>query len=394
MPAARRGSTLAGVTRREQLIDWGIALGVLGGSLGVLASGGLGIEDPSTRPLDALGVIAAAAAALPLAARRRAPLPVLALTCAAVLVQIALHYPVDLPLAQFVAIYTVADVYGGSPRRRLVIAAVAAFLPAAIGAYAISGEQLRLIPEFLGMALLVAGVWIAGDRTRLRRERIAELEERDRRREREAERERRLAAAEERTRIARELHDSAGHAINVILVQAGAARLLHERDPERSRAAIRTIEEVARGTIGEIDRLVRALREAGSEPPADPALLEELVAQHRAGGLRVMTEFSGPAHPRGALPPSVAWAAYRILQEALTNAARHGSGAADVAVRLGADAAEITVTNPAGSSSAPGGGHGIVGMRERATLLGGTLDATRQNGTFRLHARLPYEAAR
>ncbi|HEU4422856.1 MAG TPA: histidine kinase, partial [Pilimelia sp.] len=262
-------------------------------------------------------------------------------------------------------------------------------------------------PELLSLAAMFVAIWIAGDRARLRGQRMAELEESARRAEREAERERRLAAAEERTRIARELHDSAGHAINVILVQAGAARLLRERDPEESRRAIETIEEVARGTIGEIDRLVRALREDdGFEPPApgDAGALEELVERHRAAGLVISTEVGGP--PR-TLPRSVAWAAYRILQEALTNAARHGRGSADVGVWFEPDAVKITVTNPtapngrvAGDATGPaggdpggdgtGGGHGIVGMRERATLLGGSLDAGAVNGTFRLSARLPY----
>jgi signal transduction histidine kinase len=223
------------------------------------------------------------------------------------------------------------------------------------------------------------------------------LEELAARTEREAVRERRLAAAEERTRIARELHDSAGHAVNVILVQAGAARLLHDRDPEGSRRAITTIEEVARTTLGEIDQLVRALRDDNSADnsavlpvPADPAALDELLEHHRASGLTIATDVRGQ---RGGLPHSVTWAAYRILQEALTNAARHGHGSADVAVWFAPDAVEITVTNPAGNGSPPGGGHGIVGMRERATLLGGSLDARTDNGTFRLHARLPHTKA-
>jgi signal transduction histidine kinase len=251
-------------------------------------------------------------------------------------------------------------------------------------------------------ALMCAAAWITGDHTRIRRERIGELEEHAARIERETERERRLAAAEERTRIARELHDSAGHAINVILVQAGAARLLHERDPARSRLAISTIEEVARSTIGEIDGLVRALREdAGTEPlvPADPAALDELLAHHRAGGLALVTNMRG-TH-RG-LPRAVAWAAYRILQEALTNAARHGPGTAEVAVSFEPDAVDITVTNPDKSiaasgggrnGTAPGGGHGIVGMRERATLLGGTLQTRTEHGVFCLHASLPHTTA-
>ena len=248
------------------------------------------------------------------------------------------------------------------------------------------------MPGLAFWALIFVGAWIVGDRARLRRERITELEERALRTEREAARERRLAAAEERTRIARELHDSAAHAINIILVQAGAARLLHQRDPSRSQHAIATIEQVARSTIGEIDQLVHALRDdAAGQAPADPAALDELLDQHRAAGLAITTDLRGS---RRALPRSVAWATYRILQEALTNAARHGRGSADVAVRFQPDAVEITVTNPAAvNGSAPGGGHGIVGMRERATVLGGTFETRDSDGTFSLHARLPHSQA-
>jgi signal transduction histidine kinase len=241
-----------------------------------------------------------------------------------------------------------------------------------------------------------AAAWFAGDRTRLRRERVAELEQRALRAEREAERERRLAAAEERTRIARDLHDSAGHAINVILVQAGAARLLQEQDPERSREALETIETVARDTIGEIDQLVRALRENGSsegvEPPPGLAALETLADRYRSSGLAVDVRVGGARRP---LAPAVDQAAYRILQEALTNAALHGSGPAEVELEYGASALEIAVTNPAAETAGirDGGGHGIVGMRERAQLLGGSVEAGVDGGRFRLRARLPYAEA-
>jgi signal transduction histidine kinase len=176
------------------------------------------------------------------------------------------------------------------------------------------------------------------------------------------------------------------------LVQAGAARLLHQRDPGRSQHAIATIEQVARGTIGEIDHLVRALRDAsGQQLPADPAALDELLDQHRAAGLTIATDLRGPRRP---LPRSVAWATYRILQEALTNAARHGRGSADVAVWFQPHAVEITVTNPAATNgSVSGGGHGVIGMRERATVLGGTLETQAGDGAFCLRARLPHSQA-
>jgi len=248
-------------------------------------------------------------------------------------------------------------------------------------------------PELLLGAAVWAAAWFGGDRARLRRERIAALEERAQRAEREAERERRLAAAEERTRIARDLHDSAGHAINVILVQAGAARLLQEQDLERSRRALETIEEVARETLGEIDQLVRALRENGPaeevEPPPGLAALETLAERYRASGLAVTVRVDGARRP---LSPGVDQAAYRIVQEALTNAARHGRGSAGVAVDFGRAMLEVTVTNPTapGSIERNGGGQGIVGMRERAHLLGGSLAADARDGIFLVRASLPY----
>jgi signal transduction histidine kinase len=387
------------VTRRSLAVDAALAALVLGLSLAMLAGGGFGDRTPGARALDAPGVLLAMVSALPLVARRVAPLGAYAVMATASLALDGLNYPFDVPFGPVVAVYALAVAYSGEPRparRRAAMLAVAAFVPATATAYAVSGHQLGgIVPELLFWAVSFGGLWIAGDRTRLRRERMAELEERARHTQRDAERERRLAAAEERTRIARELHDSAGHSINVILVQASAARLLRERDPEGSRRAIATIEQVARGTIGEIDRLVRALRDGDSAqppPPADPAALEELVDSHRASGLTIATAVRGE---RRALPRSVAWAAHRILQEALTNAARHGCGTADVAVSFEPGAVDITVTNPTAAARPPPdtGGHGIVGMRERVTLLGGTLEAEAGAGSYRLHARLPHEAA-
>lgn len=144
--------------------------------------------------------------------------------------------------------------------------------------------------ELLHTGLAWAVAWFAGERTRLRREHIAELEERALRAEREAERERRLAAAEERARIARDLHDSAGHAISVIAVRAGAARLRHDEDPERSRLALEAIEQVARQTVAEIDEIFGTLRDGRSprgavEAPPGLASLDALVERHTSAGL-------------------------------------------------------------------------------------------------------------
>jgi len=179
-------------------------------------------------------------------------------------------------------------------------------------------------------------------------------------------------------------------------VQAGAARLLSERDPQRSRDALETIETVARETLTEIDRLVRVLRDdvvtddgdGAVELPIGVAALESLAQRHRAAGLDVTVSIEGPHRP---LARGVDQAAYRIVQESLTNALLHGRSRADVAVTFADGGLEIAVTNPVAlDARSSGGGHGIVGMRERAHLVGGSLDAGREDGVFRVRARLPY----
>jgi signal transduction histidine kinase len=378
--------------RRQRLIDVGIAVAAFAGTIGLMLVPES--DEHPTRDPDALGVVLAALASLPLVARRRAPLLVFLFVAAASAVLFNLGYPEGPPLGPTIALYFVAL---SRTESRLRAGHTIALVTAAFAVHiALLGIGRDKFPggELLLGAILWSGVWIAGDRTRLRRERMAALEERALRAEREAERERRLAAAEERARIARDLHDSAGHAINVILVQAGAARLLQEQDPQQAREALETIEDVARETIDEIDRLVGALREGRSpdvEPPPGLAALDGLVERHRAAGLDVSVETRGARRSLGRGPDQ---AAYRILQEALTNAARHGRGRAGVEIAYGDDAVEITVTNPA-AVDADGEGHGLVGMRERAALLGGTLETATSNGHFRLRARLPYgEAAR
>jgi signal transduction histidine kinase len=341
-------------------------------------------------PLGVGSVVLAVTMALPLAGRRLAPVPVLAVVAAATGSLYGLGYGFP-PVAFAIALYTAAR-WHDETRPEIRTAVLAG---SAVAILAPSLVRNGLGPALFAGTIGSGVVWFAGDRVRQRGERIAAALERTRQAEREAERERRLASAEERTRIARDLHDSAGHAVNVILVQAGAARLLLEQDPARSRAALETIEDVARDTLGEIDQLVRALRDPagtdGVEPPAGLAALDTLVERSRAGGLDVEVERKGE---RRALPPGVDQAAYRILREALTNASRHGTGSAHVELVYGASALELVVTNPAPAGGAVDrAGHGIVGMRERALLLGGTLDARAEDGAFRVRAALPYREA-
>jgi signal transduction histidine kinase len=201
--------------------------------------------------------------------------------------------------------------------------------------------------------------------------------------------------AEERLRIARDLHDSAGHAINVIAVRAGAARA--NQDPERSQAALELIEELARRTAADIDTMVGTLRgpeapDGTSRTPLGLASLDTLIRGYTAAGLDVSLASRGTPQP---LESATDRAAYRILQEALANAARHGTGTARVELAFGDVALEVSVSNPASSGEAPrsNGGHGLIGIRERATLLGGTVETARTGGRFEVRASLPYRGA-
>jgi signal transduction histidine kinase len=391
---ASRLERAAVVWRRESLFDAGIAAIVFALSLALLAA--RGDSAPDARNLDALGVLLAALASLPLVARRRAPLAVFAVTAAASALLNGLGYPPGPPLGPTVALYFLAlsPERTRAPRWLIALVVIGLYVIHA-GASGLAEDEFPTVPLLFG-ALVWGGAWVIGDRVRQRHARIVELEERALRAEREAERERRLAAAEERTRIARDLHDSAGHAINVILVQAGAARLLQKENPERSREALQTIEEVARETLGEIDQLVAALREddlredadGRVEPPLGLAVLDMLTARHRSAGLSVSVRERGSRRP---LPPALDQAAYRILQEALTNAARHGDGSAEVEISFESSLLELGISNPIRLERVPGeAGHGLVGMRERAALLGGSVEAGASNGVFRVRARLPY----
>jgi signal transduction histidine kinase len=382
--------------RREVLLDVGLAAAALGGTLALLAHGGIrpGADVDDSQSLDGLGVVIAVCSTLPLLAWRLYPLGVFVVTAAASALLVGLGYPLDLALGAALALFLlVASRPPRTPWTPRATAVVAGALVAYLGAAAVAQGAFPG-GELLHSVLVGAAAWFAGERTRLRRAHITELREPARRAEREAERERLLAAAEERARIARDLHDSAGHAISVIAVRAGAARLRHRQDPERSLAALQAIETLARQTANEIDQIVATLRQDGSAnggglSPPGLASLDTLIAHHQAAGLDVTVETFGT---RQALGGAADQATYRILQETLTNAARHGTGSAHLQLAFGATALEVTVTNPVPTRvpSRLRDGHGLIGMRERATLLGGDLEAAGVNGTFRVHARVPY----
>ncbi|MGW7071242.1 sensor histidine kinase [Streptomyces sp. NPDC054855] len=218
----------------------------------------------------------------------------------------------------------------------------------------------------------------------------------------------RLAAAEQRAadlavrnRLARELHDSVGHALSAVTLQASAARRVLDRDPEFVREALAAIEETTRRTVGELDAVLGVLREGGGDrtSPTAPAPtlsadLDGLLKRTRAGGLRVKATVElGPEGP-DTLPAMVSREAYRIVQESLSNALRHAGPDAPVALRIALDGTdlEIRAENPlphGAPASRPGGGHGLNGITDRARLLGGTAEAGPANGGWRLNVRLP-----
>ncbi|MEU5341701.1 histidine kinase [Streptomyces sp. NPDC020766] len=226
----------------------------------------------------------------------------------------------------------------------------------------------------------------------------------------------RLAAAEARAadlavrnRLARELHDSVGHALSAVTLQASAARRVLDSDPEFVREALAAIEDTTRRTVGELDAVLGVLRDAGSSggapgspgttpaPAPSPTLaadLDGLLRRTRAGGLRVTAAVEADSE---ALPPLVSREAYRIVQEALSNALKHAGPGTSVALRIRVvrDGEELAITaeNPAPTAAVPrpGGGHGLRGVADRARLLGGTTECGPVDGVWRLHVRLPLE---
>jgi signal transduction histidine kinase len=239
--------------------------------------------------------------------------------------------------------------------------------------------------EFTVIALVVVLLVRQGIRGRDQRAEIAE---------REREVAAREAVVEERARIARELHDVIAHNVSMIVVQAGAERRVLDGANGATREVLQTIEQIGRGALTEMRRLVGMLRSDGEDPLAPQPGLDDvatLVVQVREAGLPV--ELTVEGEPRD-LPAGIELSAYRIVQEALTNALKHaGDAHAEVSIRYGADSLELEILDDGGRGGAVGradGGHGLVGMRERVALYGGRFDASRRpGGGFAVWAKLP-----
>ncbi|MFE2145238.1 sensor histidine kinase [Streptomyces sp. NPDC059456] len=322
--------------------------------------------------------------------RHRHPVSVVYGVCAVTLVYLACGYPYG-PVFLSVALACLAAVVSG--HRRAAWGAVGALWA---GHLLIGHWLYRWLPPpgdgpapwgtEGGVTAWVIAVLAASELVRVRREQWA----RDRAERKAAERRR---AAEERLRIARELHDVLAHSISVINVQAGVGLALLDADPEQARTALTTIKAASKEALGEVRQVLDTLRAPGEAPRAPvPGLdrLPELVAQAAAAGLTVSVE--GEPAARG-LPPGTGLAAFRILQEALTNVVRHsGSRTARIRITRPPGALELRVDDdgPATGGDAGGSGTGLVGMRERAAAQGGTIEAgPRPDGGFRVLARLP-----
>jgi signal transduction histidine kinase len=330
-----------------------------------------------------------AAVPLALAWRRTYPLAVMALNLGAwIAIDLATpanEDPLVLAIVLGIAIYSVGAHTAG---RAAVVGA------ALVGTMGLLGTLVDwnsgTLVDFLGnltfFSAIFGGTWLAGRAMRRRRARERDLiVQRDE--------EARLAVAEERTRIARELHDVVAHAISVVVLQARGARHALDSEPAEAGEAIDAIERTATQALAEMRRLLGMLRasdhEAALAPQPSLTQLERLAASVRDAGLPVQVRVEGV--PRE-LAPGVDLSAYRIVQEALTNALKHaGPASAEVVVRYGDEALELEIVDTGfGAGNGDAGGHGLAGMRERVAVFGGDLvSGPRSEGGFAVRARLP-----
>jgi signal transduction histidine kinase len=377
------------------LFDSGLALAAAGVSTLMFTDFMNNAQPTPPRGMLALGYALALLHTLPLAARRRFPGTVLALCVASGLAVATLGVPELLGIAILVAVYSVAA-YGA---RWVSLASLAA---AELGSAAVQLTQGSFQwPTPITNALVIAAAWLLGHFVGVRRAYTARLEqtaELERARAEQA----RQAVAEERLRLARELHDVVAHSISVIAVQSGVGAHVAKTQPEEAAKALAAIEATSRAALTELRRLLGVLRQE-DEPQGDlapvPGLadLDGLLAEVAKAGLAVRLQVEGrPAQ----LPAGVDLSAYRIVQEALTNVVKHaGPARAQVTIRYRDHEVMVEVTDDGRGAAAPTSngrarfGHGLIGMRERVAVFGGDLEVgPRPGGGFRVAARLPLAA--
>ncbi|WP_433349912.1 sensor histidine kinase [Microtetraspora malaysiensis] len=328
---------------------------------------------------------------VPLIWRRKYPVAAFAIVALVCFVQWAVGITVlPVNLAVLVAMYGVAA-------RRTLKWAIAAAVVTEIGIFlSLVRTPNNVLSAWPGPTVFVVAIWISGIYVNMRQRYVESLLERAERAERERDQQARIAAAAERTRIARELHDVVAHNVSVMVVQADGAGYAIDTDPEQARRAVQAVSSTGRQALAEMRRLVGVLRDdrtSGGEYAPQPGLeqLADLIDQVRASGLPVDFTMSGPQHE---VPDGEQLVIYRIIQEALTNTLKHGGPgvSASVQVEYGAHDVTLTVSDDGRGASAAraADGHGLIGMRERVGMYGGTVHAApRPGGGFRVTARLP-----
>ncbi|WP_326766283.1 sensor histidine kinase [Streptomyces sp. NBC_01591] len=347
---------------------------------------------------------------LVVALRRRAPEKMLLLAIVMGVAQLVTGFgPGVMNFAMLVIVFTVATV---GERWASWLALVCSLCAAGLSKLRWPGEGLRAgwaEETFIVVVLTVPFVlaWVLGDSMRTRRAYFDQLEERAARLEREREAQSKVAVAAERARIARELHDVVAHNVSVMVVQADGAAYVMDAAPDQAKQALETISSTGRQALAEMRRLLGVLRTGDAQesgeyvPQPDVDQIEDLIEQVRQTGLAVDFKIEGTPRP---LPSGVELTAYRIVQEALTNTRKHGGPDAGASVRLVYfdDGLGLLVEDDGRGAAhelyedggADGAGHGMIGMRERVGMVGGTLDAgPRPGGGFRISALLPLKPA-
>ncbi|WP_416960933.1 sensor histidine kinase [Streptomyces sp. Agncl-13] len=351
---------------------------------------------------------ASAVMCVAIALRRRWPEKMLLLASATGLVQLVLDVePVVADFAMLVIVYTVAAVGARWASRFALASGLSAATLAQIRWPQDHTSSAGLVALAIFQTVPFALAWVLGDSMRTRRAYFAQLEERAARLEKEREAQAKVAVAAERARIARELHDVVAHNVSVMVVQADGAAYVLDSAPDQAKKALETISSTGRQALAEMRRLLGVLRtgehkEAGEYvPQPDVEQIDDLVEQCRTSGLPVDFKVEGTPRP---LPSGVELTAYRIVQEALTNTRKHGGPNTGASVRLVYfdDGLGLLVEDDGKGAphelyeegGADGQGHGLIGMRERVGMVGGTLDAgPRPGGGFRISALLPLKPA-
>jgi len=346
---------------------------------------------PHHPTVDGLVIALLVVAAGALIVRRRFPLAVWAVTVLAAVGIIAHHGdPTSAVVPSYVALYTVGTRF---PLRTTVPVTV---LTAGVYAVALTLAEGQFADRTLSLLAFAGAAAAVGIAVRSQRAAVEAAEARARQAEatREEEAERRVT--DERLRIARELHDVVAHHISVINVQSGVARHLLEAQPDQARAALGLVREASRTVLSEMSTVLGLLRTGEDEHPvaSAPGLgqVPAVVRTMELAGLRTTWRTTGEARDLADLADL---AAYRVVQEALTNALKHGTGAADLLVDHRPDSVVIEVRNPVDGDGPPTrtGGHGLVGMRERVTSLSGSFSAGRADGAFMVRVEIPRGSA-